>query len=272
MEKAGTALANLPIAINLGICTGADDIFVLRRKSGSAGGLVRAERPVTREEHVLEVAATRPLLRGRDLASYRKPRATWVCVCPGAYEEALPIQRDIQSTYPRAFRYLKAHRNVLRRVAAHNRRPWYTLKRPSRSCFGPMDILLSGLIASEASFTVGRMRRVLCHQSVVMISPVVDWIDPYYLLGVLNSRVVWTYIRHRMPVVGPGRFALRIGGLRRLPVPLPRSREDAKACERIARLARYLMSTDHQGRVRGQRWRREINNRVLALFGAGCRD
>jgi len=132
-----------------------------------------------------------------------------------------------------------------------------------------MDVLLSGLIASEASFTVGRMRKVLCHQSVLMISPVVDWIDPHYLLGVLNSRAIWTYIRHRMPVVGPKRYALRIGQLRKLPIPLPRSPEDAKNCERIAQLARYLMSADCQAGKRRRRYE-EINRRVLALLGAKC--
>lgn len=86
------------------------------------------------------------------------------------------------------------------------------------------------------------------------------------LPGVLNSRVTWTYIRHRMPAVGPGRYALRIGRLRQLPIPLPRSREDAKTCERIALLAKYIMATGHQARVR-RRWCEEINRRVLALLG-----
>jgi hypothetical protein len=266
LERAGTALEDLPIAIKLGICTGADDIFVLRRKSASVGGLVRAERPVTREEHLLEVAAIRPLLRGRDLDGYTKPKPAWVCVCPGDYETAVPTLREIRSTYPRAFKYLRVHRRVLRRIAAHNRRAWYTLKRPARPRFGRMDMLLSGLIASEASFTIGGVGTVLCHPSVVMISPVVNWIDPYYLLGVLNSRVIWTYMRHRMPAVGPKRYALRIAELRKLPIPMPRSSEDARTCERIAQLAKYLMSRDHQARVRG-RWRKEINRRVLALLG-----
>ena len=224
---------------------------------------------MTQEEHLLESAATRPLLRGRDLSGYKNPRPAWVCVCPGYYEGATRVQRDIQATYPRAFSYLKAHRRALRRVAAPNRRPWYALKRSARPRFGRTDILLSGQIASEASFTVGRMRKVLCHQSVLIISPVSDWIDPYYLLGVLNSRVIWTYIRHRMTVVGPKRYALRIGQLRKLPIPLPRSHKDAINCKRIAQLAKYLMSTDGQAGIR-RRWRNEINRRVLALIGAKC--
>ncbi len=265
LERTGTALADLPIAINLGICTGADDVFVLRRMSSAAGDLLRAERTVAREEHVLEVAATRPLLRGRDLAGYTKPKPQWVCVCPGDYEGVSPVEHDIRAMYPRAFAYLKDHRKVLLRLAAYTRRPWYTLKRPARPCVRRRDILLSGLIASEGSFTIGCLRNVLCHQSALRISPVPDWIDPYYLLGALNSRAIWTFIRHRMPAVGAGRHALRTGQLKKLPIPLPKSPEEAKQCRRIARLARYLMLENREARVRWC-WRKEINTRVLALL------
>ena len=38
---------------------------------------------------------------------------------------------------------------------------------------------------------------------ILMLTPDQSRIDPYYLLGVLNSQLFWFFVRQTMPTMGP---------------------------------------------------------------------
>ena len=54
-------------------------------------------------------------------------------------------------------------------------------------------------------FTLDPDGQYLGHAGVLMLVPDVRRLDPYYLLGVLNSRVFWFFVRQTMPTMGKGR-------------------------------------------------------------------
>ena len=96
------------------------------------------------------------------------------------------------------------------------------------------------MIDSGCGFTLDIRGQLLCHSSTITIYPDGN-VDPYYLLGVLNSDVFWEFIRHRTPTMGNGRHVYRINQVRRFPLVLPRENDDRRNTQRISELARELM-------------------------------
>lgn len=85
-----------------------------------------------------------------------------------------------------------------------------------------------------------------------------------YLLGVLNSTAAWEYISRTAAVLGDpdrrGRLRLKRAYMEKLPIP------NAPATERavISRLVEKCL--DAKG-VGCEKWEKEINERVAALYG-----
>jgi hypothetical protein len=93
---------------------------------------------------------------------------------------------------------------------------------------------------------------LVAHDSVVVITPVKNRIDPYFLLGVLNSKIFARYVALTMPKINVGRFSLRLLPLRRFPLPILESGDNAAAYGRIATMVRewHAQSADClQGRI-----------------------
>jgi hypothetical protein len=83
---------------------------------------------------------------------------------------------------------------------------------------------------------------LVAHDSVVVITPVKNLIDPYFLLGVLNSKIFARYVALTMPKINVGRFSFRLLPLRRFPLPMLESGDNAAARGRIAIMVREWQS------------------------------
>jgi hypothetical protein len=97
---------------------------------------------------------------------------------------------------------------------------------------------MSARITSGSGFALIRDPKLLAHNSVVVLTPLDDGVDLYYLLGVLNSKVFSRYVSLTMPRISAGRFSLRLSALRRFPVPMAQTGSDEAACRHIALLVR----------------------------------
>jgi hypothetical protein len=91
-------------------------------------------------------------------------------------------------------------------------------------------------ITSGNRFTLIRDPSLIAHNSVVVLTPIDENVDLYYLLGVLNSKIFARYVSLTMPRINAGRFSLRLTALRGFPLPSVRSDADEAACGRIASL------------------------------------
>lgn len=90
--------------------------------------------------------------------------------------------------------------------------------------------------------------------------------DDLYLLGLLNSSLVWQYLKSVCSVLGDadqrGRLTLQSIYVSTIPVPRA-SRADREA---IADLAQQCLDVRGQG-VRATDWEAEIDDRVAVLYG-----
>jgi hypothetical protein len=270
MESLGTALAALPVAIAHGVCTGADDIFVLQRVSEATSGHVVARRRADGEEIELEEGATMPMLRGRGISAYGKCAPRYVCVFPYDRRGNVLDEDRFSSKYPRAYEYLVSKRSALLGRRRRPERPWYALRKVNVKPAMAAPKIISSAIGRPASFTLDN-DGVLCHNSVITIGFNSKDIDPYYLLGVLNSLPLRAYVQHQALPMGEGQCALRLDALRRIPVLVPGKQAEPDLCASVAQCAAKL-AHDSAPASRRPTLLRRIDRLVMRLYRLPGRD
>lgn len=269
MESAGVPLAALPTTISLGACTGADDVFVLRRMPDKTSHLVVARHRVSGTEIVLEKAVTQPILRGRGIGAYEARPPRFLFVFPYDHAGTILDEDVFAKRFPRAYEYLASHRSELVKRDRQPDRPWYALRTVDVTRAMAARKLIASAIGRPGRFAFD-VGGVLCHNSVLMIAVNSKTIDPYFLLAVLNSRPMRLYVRCRMVLMGEGRCAYRLDAVRRLPIPVPGiSLPDT--CAAVARCARILSRHGIQ-RPRRRALQRKIDRLVMQLYGLTSRD
>jgi hypothetical protein len=162
--------------------------------------------------------------------------------------------------YPTIIEHLMAYKEQLESRATHQE--WYELQQPQMrytASFNKPKIMYP-IICKEPRFTLDTEGTFT--NDKVFVIPVND----LYLLGVLNSNVVWEYLKAICSVLGDadngGRLELRAIYMSRLPIP---NASDADRTT-IAALARKCLDAKGQGPEVAE-WEAEINERVARLYG-----
>ena len=232
----GRPLEQFLVGIGQGIKTGADDVFLMREVGRNFKRVVFGRSRVDGKTYRLEGDVTRTIIRGRHIKGYRVPESHDLCVF--TYDSAghvLP-EDNLKTNFPYIYQYLTRCRPRLAARPAKVGVPWYATSREVSGLF--QCRLISSKISSRLGFTLIDNPATVCHNSVVMIAPDVSKIDPYCLLGILNSSVFWRFIRYTTPYMGCGRQVLRLSDIRQFPIPWPITGERRQTCEMVGNLAR----------------------------------
>lgn len=213
LEKTGSPLGRLPITMAQGIVTGADSVFLFRRVAASREGEVLVQSRKTGRHHLLESALLQPLIRNRDIRGFRSAYPRTICLVPYDATGRLLSETILQAQYPMVHQYLLANREVLAKRRGV-KGAWYAFRSPVSLHLDSRPKVLMGLICSGGDFTLDVDGGLLAHSSVLQLVPDPQRIDPYFLLGILNSQVFWFFVRQKMPTMGEKRHVLRRGTLR----------------------------------------------------------
>jgi hypothetical protein len=92
----------------------------------------------------------------------------------------------------------------------------------------------------SGDFTMDRDGRYFGHSGTLLLVADQRQIDPFYLLGVLNSQVFWFFVRQTMPTMGHGRHVLRRSTLGRFPLVVSSASLDVR--QQIAEMVRGLVT------------------------------
>jgi hypothetical protein len=214
LEAVGTPLGRLPVYIGQGIVTGADEVFLLRAVRQAVAGAVLVEQRETGRQVLIQSAMLRPIVRNRDIRGYSRLSPPTLCLVPYDASGGLLPEAILRGDYPRTYEYLRSYRERLeaRRLAGSVR--WYAFRTGNPFRFAQRPQVIGGLVTSGGDFTLKGDPACLCHSGVLVLVPNKLLIDPYYLLGVCNSVVFWSFVRQRMPTMGEGRHDLRLERLR----------------------------------------------------------
>jgi hypothetical protein len=264
IRDAGTPLGRLPISICQGLVTGADPVFLFRRLGATVDGETLVQGRDRGRHLLLESVLLQPVIRNRDIKGYRRPSSRTVCLTPYDRSGRLFPESVLRDSHPLAYQYLLKHHEALARRREIRPHEWYALRSPSCLTLVAGPRVLLKLICSGGDFTIDQEGRYLGHAGTLMLAADQRQVDPFYLLGVLNSRVFWFFVRQTMPTMGHGRHVLRRSILRGFPLVVGDSSREVR--QQIADAVRGLLG---DGVIRAERSGAlaEIERQVAELYG-----
>ena len=168
--KEGTLIKNLDIDINYGIKTGFNKAFIIDENVKN--------KLIKEDSNNKEII--KPLLRGRDIYKWKK-----------LYKDLYLIHSfdglDTPKEYPFIYRYLKQYQEELEKRYDKGKE-WYNLRACAYDDLFEKEKIIYSEISDEPSFTLDFEKHYLGNTAYIMNS---DTIDLKYLLGLLNSNVLF---------------------------------------------------------------------------------
>lgn len=195
VQAAGTALLQLPATMSRGSSTGADDVFCLSEEGNELitadGEAVDVERGILRTPlYATDFSrfCLRPHSGQKIIFPYR--------VSPTSYS-AIP-ELELRDAFPNAYEYLKRKRNRLEHRKQY--REWYAYSAPRNLQLHDRANILVPLLAQKGNFAhCSDVQDQFCMMAsggfTISFPPGMTPVDPLYLLGVINSKLLFWYLR-----------------------------------------------------------------------------
>jgi type I restriction-modification system DNA methylase subunit len=183
--------------IFVGTQTSADNIFVLDSVRAE-GAYIIGTCALTGREVKVEAAITKPFLRGKQIRRYEPLQATAALICPYAIDQAkaeLISERELASSYPLAYAYLKTHRTQLetREKGKFKGPNWYAFGYPKSMTLFQLPKLVVPDYNNRASFAYDTESHF--YKTGYGIIGKSGWPEsPMYVLGLLNSPLLFGYL------------------------------------------------------------------------------
>jgi len=255
----GRTLKQLGLQITQGIVTGADPVFLLRLVHEAKTGLSRVEDREGRQ-HLIESSLLKPAVRSREIRGYSKPTSKSHLLLPYDARGQFLAERDLKANFPAAYSYLSMRRDEIPTTGKLNR-PFYAFRNDAilRLPTGPRIVI--GMVTSGSDATLDLIGSECPHAGVLLLSRFPGDVDPFYLLGVVNSPIFWSFVQGTMPTMGNGRHVLRRGPLAQFSVVLPSTSIQTA----IAGQVRQLMDTATENER--TRLKRAVDDEVMEIFG-----
>ena len=254
------------VTVEFGLSTCMDRLLLLKKIGQAAGGKILAQaRDDDRHTVRLEEAATRSVVRGHQLRGYQSPRLQHVYPFPYDTKGRVLLESELRAKFPLMYAFLMRQQHELSKRALAKGCPWYSTfrQKPQRLSQGPK--LLSAKITSGGKFSLIDASQTLPHNSVISLAGHSGMLNPYYLLGIVNSKIFMRYVSLTMPKINLGRHSLRLSRLRCFPVPDPTSENVRQASQAISSLVRDLVQQSRRN-APSQKLLAAIDRQVADLY------
>jgi len=219
-DIANNKLIDLLEANRLGVVTAANPIFIVNQDAI--------------KKHRLEKKLLKPLTRGEEI---RKWRVNW-----SGNHLLFPYNRtkkglelvDITS-FPNAHKYLEENRKELeeRYCVKKGGKKWFELHDPVvQNVYElPLKIMCPD-IAEESSFAIDETGLFGMDSSFAIVPK--EGIDPFFLLGLLNSNLIFQYFKHISQKLGNKAYRFKALYTNDIPIRMPESTLEHKIAEKIS--------------------------------------
>ncbi|MBP6390165.1 MAG: Eco57I restriction-modification methylase domain-containing protein [Flavobacteriales bacterium] len=225
-------------AIRTGIDSGDDDMFVLEGSIVGTRFIGRSEKLGRDVE--LEAAIMKPMLRGEDVKKYMPLSTSKYVIYPHHATNGKTVsyeEDELRTSFPLTYAYFLPFRDELiaRKIRKKtNPKYWFSLHR-SRE----MDIYeVPKLITPEISFGTNltydlkhHYHNTKCYSLVR--NPSIE-ADDHFLLAVLNSTLLWYYLKSTGYVLRGGYFTFKTNFLEPFPIAIPPRLKQQPLAERAA--------------------------------------
>jgi type I restriction-modification system DNA methylase subunit len=262
-------LSELCRGVFQGIVTVGDDIFIL--KGNLVGKKFVGWSEAAQREVELEADIVKPLVKGENIQRYQ-PLSSDIWIFYPHYQDQSGKTRafteaELRTRYPKAFAYIRPFKkHLVAKKIQYKTNPdlWFSLHRSREMSLFEQPKIITPQLQNHPSFTFDQSRWypdaggysiILNHKSK----------DNYmFLLGVLNSSLLWYFIRSTSNPYNNSYYYFKTKYLE--PFSLPA--RDGEKEMRIAKLAeRVQAGQSERGRADTSVLEQEIDQLVYALYG-----
>ncbi|MFP6171662.1 class I SAM-dependent DNA methyltransferase [Helicobacter pylori] len=265
IESVGTPLKDWNIQIYRGILTGANEAFIIPTEKRdeilkNCDDTQKDERGMSERERTKELI--KPILRGKDIKRYSYEWADlWVINTHNGYTSALkskipPI--DIEK-YPATKVHLDAHYDTIATRSDQGDTPYHL-----RNCAYLEDFEKEKIVWAEMTDEprfIYDNKGFLTNQTCYFIAR-----DDKYLFAILNSKVMYFFMRQIASNLGEGAFRWIKQFIERLPIPKITKSNKPTADKIIALVDKILQSKEKDPKANTQKLEKEIDALVYQLY------
>jgi len=262
-------LSDICIGVFQGIVTVGDDIFVFKGKRSGKNFVGWSE--AAGKEVELEAEIVKPLLKGENIQRY-EPLWSDIWIFYPHYQDQSGKTRayteaELRARFPKAFGYIKPFKShLIAKKIQYKTNPdlWFSLHRSREMSLFEQAKILTPQLQNHPSFTFDQQRWYPDAGGYSLILKHATKNDYMFLLGVLNSSLLWYFIRSTSNPYNNSYYYFKTKYLE--PFSLPAVDQDKQA--RIAKLAEKV----HEAKITAKRsatvaLEREIDQQVYALYG-----
>jgi len=245
------------LRIFVGLQTSKDSVYFLKQAEDFGDTWV-ALSPELGERIEIEKGLVRPLLLGDQVHRYEPIGTTNLVVFP--YDDSndtapsLFTESKIQRSFPKGWAYLKRCEEVLR--ARENGRfdvaGWYQFGRKQGISEGGRTKLLAPDISLGGNFSIDREGN---HYTTTTLYGYIKhdhvWESYEFLLAVLNSKVLWFYLKNTGSVLANGYFRYKPTYLQNFPVPTVSQVHEATLAKLVSCLLAHKASSRSESGING---------------------
>jgi hypothetical protein len=276
LGEQGVTLGEITRKIFQGIATSADKIYVLRLLR-TAGNILTCYSKQLDAEIQIERGLVKPFLMGKDLHRYDPPVAENVVIFPYDIKNgaaSLMMQAYIESEFPLGWKYLLKNRTELEsREHGRFKGCWHCFSRPQNLTEFQTVKIMTPEIALGCQMTIdskGDLYHTTKVYSFVFNQKTTN--HPLFLLGVLNSPVLWYFLKSTGYVLRGGYYTFKTDYLRPFPIACslsknpPTTRQESEIVELVK--MRLKLGRSPEGKAREiEEIEQSINAAVYCLYG-----
>ena len=253
VDKAGIALEQWnDTCLFSGIKTGRNELFLLDVQEYK--GLPRDLK--TEIEDIVKPAMLGKDLQKRYLVEDLQRHLLHIPKNPGESEQEFKAKR------PLTYRYLRKRRDEIKAQGSPRSKEWWTIETDGNNQLGKEKIAWQD-ITETPHFAVVAGSVCVLNSAAFLVGK-----DLYYLLGVLNSKVVEQYIKYTAVDLGAA-YRVTKSALAIVPVPPPEI--DKERADAIVSLAKKAIKLTKEGK-NTDKTRQEIDKHVFDLYGLAPND
>ena len=213
--------------IFVGLQTSKDSIYFLKQAEDN-GSTFTAYSPELEEQVEIEKGLVKPLLLGNQVHRFENLNTTNLVVFPynlppdNGGKAALMSERQISRDYPKGWEYLKRCELVLRgrEQGRFDNDEWYQFGRKQGISEGGTPKILAPDISLGGNFSIDRTGHFYTTTTLYgYIKHDKVWESYEFLLAVMNSKVLWFYLKTSGNALANGYFRYTSAYLKNFPIP-----------------------------------------------------
>lgn len=254
-----------------GIATGKDSVFFLSGCKASDDHDIIGYSSELRREITIEKSFCRPLLKGGDVHRFGELKSDKVVVFPYFKNEDNKIilysEDQLSTIFPNGYRYLKESESILRsredgRFNING--AWYQFSRKQGVSRSDEEKLIMPYLSMGGQLSYDDQGKYYLNTKCFGLIKKNNISESYYYyLAILNSKLMWFYIKKTSAVFRGGYFTYTketVG-----PFPIPAS-PDKEHVESLHNLAKQIIQTKKNGEMDTALLEKDIDRVVYSLY------